>query len=255
MGEMEAALAAMEAEAEAALRAAGSVVRELKKAKASAGVGNVRDLRKALENAEQLASQLTATIHALRAGWRLDELRYLSSGAYTKELLAQADSDNLAVIEQDDRLLCHPSVVRVLASEQAVQVDKTKHRTLRPSVVIGLLKAEQGRPPKFKPDAFLESLAAGYDLVVAREQKAYNATVRLVDVYEVLTLMPGQAREYTKQEFARDLYLLDQSGATRTKSGREVSLPASTLTKGGVGVLMTVSKTGQQKLYAGISFT
>lgn len=255
MGDMEAALAAMEAEAEGGLRAASAVVRELKKAKATAGAGNVRELRKALQNAEELAAQLATATRALRSGWRLDEHAYLSSGEYTKELLAQAAADNVAVVEQDDRLLCYPSVVRVLANDQAVQIDKKKHRTLRPSVLIALLKAEQSRPPKFKADAFLESLAATYDLVVAREGKSYNATVRLVDVYAVLTLMPGANRDYTSQEFARDLYLLDQTGETSTKNGRQMSLPASTLTKGGAGVLTTVSKSGQQKLYAGIAFS
>ena len=159
------------------------------------------------------------------------------------------------MVEQDDRLLCYPSVVRVLPGDQAIQIDKKKHRTLRPSVIVGMLKAEQSKPPKFKPDVFLESLATAYELVVARGNKPYNATVRLVEVYEVLTLMPGQAREYTKQEFARDIYLLDQSRATSTRGGREIGLPASTLTKGGAGVLTTVSRTGQQKLYAGITFS
>ena len=77
--------------------------------------------------------------------------------------------------------------------------------------------------------------------------------MKLVDVYAVLTVLPGSARDYTKQEFARDLYLLDQSGATSTRDGRTLSLPASALTRAG-GVLTTVARTGQAKVYAGISF-
>jgi hypothetical protein len=65
--------------------------------------------------------------------------------------------------------------------------------------------------------------------------------------------MPGAAREYTKQEFARDLYLLDQSGAVITRGGRTLTLPASALTRGS-GVLHTVTRSGQSKVYAGISF-
>jgi hypothetical protein len=65
--------------------------------------------------------------------------------------------------------------------------------------------------------------------------------------------MPGMARDYTKPEFARDVYLLDQSGIVTTRRGRRMSLPASALTRS-AGVLRTVTRTGQSKDYAGISF-
>jgi hypothetical protein len=68
-----------------------------------------------------------------------------------------------------------------------------------------------------------------------------------------MTLMPGSAREYTKQEFARDLYLLDQSGVVTTRRGRQLALPASALTRTS-GVLTTVTRSGQEKVYAGICF-
>jgi hypothetical protein len=253
MGEVEAALAAVERDADRSLQATASVLRELKKTKKAAVDGNLRDLRKSMEAAEQLAAQLASAARALRAGWNIDEQDLLASGRYTKEL-ETARSEGVDVLEQDDRLLCYPSVIRVSASDAAVEIDKKKHRTLRPSVLVEQLKKAQRQPPKFKPEALLEALAAAYDLVVAREAKAPDATVRVTDVYDVLTLMPGTARDYTKQDFARDLYLLDQSGTSRTKGGRELRLPASTLTKG-AGLLTTVTKSGQQKVYAGISFS
>ena len=73
-------------------------------------------------------------------------------------------------------------------------------------------------------------------------------------MHRVLTLLPGAAREYTRQEFARDLYLLDQSGVVDTKNGRRMTLPASAMTRGG-GVLTTVTRGGQTKIYAGLAFT
>lgn len=76
--------------------------------------------------------------------------------------------------------------------------------------------------------------------------------VKLVDVYGVLTLLPGQARDYSKQEFARDLYLLDLSGATEA-GGRGLRWAASTGTKQ-AGVLSTVAKSGQQQRYWGMAF-
>ncbi len=68
-----------------------------------------------------------------------------------------------------------------------------------------------------------------------------GAPAKLVDVHRVLTLLPGAARDYTRQEFARDMYLLDQSGVVDVKDGRRMSLPASALTRGG-GVLTTVTR-------------
>ena len=128
-------------------------------------------------------------------------------------------------------------------------IDKKKERRTRPSVVVAHLAALQQREPNFRPQPFIESLARAYDLVAPRK----GATVKLVDVYAVFTLLPGSARDYTKPEFARDIYLLDQSGVTTTKDGRTLRLPASALTRGS-GVLSTVTRTGQVKMYAGITF-
>jgi hypothetical protein len=84
--------------------------------------------------------------------------------------------------------------------------------------------------------------------------KKPDAVVRLVDIWSVLTLLPGQAKEYTRPEFARDLYLLDQSSERVTKAGRALRWHASSCTRT-AGVLTTVARTGQQQRYWGVSFT
>jgi hypothetical protein len=103
----------------------------------------------------------------------------------------------VTIVEEDDRLLCYPSVVRVLAGDAAIEVDKARDRRIRPSVVLRTLAARQARPARFKPEPFLASLLAAYELVVAQGGRAYEATVALTDVWSVLTLLPGQGREYT----------------------------------------------------------
>lgn len=108
--------------------------------------------------------------------------------------------------------------------------------------------------PRFRADQFLESLAGGYELVVARDDKKPDAVVRLTDIWTVLTMLPGQAREYTRPEFARDLYLLDQSGVRATRDGRALRWHASSGTRTS-GVLTTVARTGQQQRYWGVSFS
>jgi len=251
----EAALTTTERGVDAALRTVAAASRELRKARLSAKNGQVRDLRKALSAAEAAAAALAEETHATRNGFDFDEHEYLASGGYAKELLTAAGSAGVAMFEEDECLLCYPSLVRVLPGDGAVEIDRARERRLRPSVLIGLLAAAQERAPRFKAESFLDSLRAAYELAVAREQKKPDAVVRLVDVWSILTLLPGQAREYTKQEFARDLYLLDQSGVTSTpRSGRQLRWSASTGTKGS-GVLTTVARSGQQQRYWGVSFT
>jgi hypothetical protein len=120
--------------------------------------------------------------------------------------------------------------------------------------VVEQLRRAQQAGPRFRPEPFLTSLLTAYDLVVARQGKAPGVVVRLWDVYGVLTLLPGQARDYTKPEFARDLYLLDQSGLITVGSPeRRMRWAASTGTRQS-GVLTTVARSGQQQRYWGIAF-
>jgi hypothetical protein len=250
----ESALAAVQASAEGALKSATGVTRELRKARAAAAGGQVRELRRALDAAAQLAGELAVAAREARAAHHFDEAAHLASGEYAKELLAAAAERGLSMYEEDERLLCYPSIVRVLPGDAAVEIDRRRERRIRPSVLIGLLAARQQRPPKFRHDQFLESLARGYDLVVARAGKKPGAIVRLVEIWTVLTLLPGQAKEYTRPEFARDLYLLDRNGARQAKDGRVLRFHASSGTRI-AGVLTTVAQSGQRQTYWGVSFT
>lgn len=254
-GTMEAALAATERSAEATLRSATALVRELKRAAGAARNGQMRDLRKSLAAAREVAAGVAGETRGLADGFAFDEHAYLSSGGYVKELLAEAEARGLSIVEDDDRLLCYPSLLRVLPGEAAVEVDKVRDRRLRPSVLVSALAGAQDRGPRFKAEAFLDSLRTAYELLVSSTDTRPDAVVRLVDIWSALTMLPGQRGQYSKQEFARDLYLLDQSGVTSTtRSPRILRWAASTGTKGS-GTLITVARDGQQQRYWGVSFT
>lgn len=250
---LEAALVTTQERVDAALRSAAVVSRELKKARTSAIGGQVRDLRKALDAAVVASEELSSVAYEARASYELDENAYLSSGEFTSELLSEAEAQGVAMFAEDDRLLCYPSLLRVLPGDAAIEIDRRRERRLRPSVVVAALAAAQSRPPRFKAEPFLESLAGAYALLAEPEDKP-DPVLRLDAVWSVLTLLPGQAREYSRPEFARDLYLLDQSGVARTKAGRALRWHASSGTRG-AGVLTTVAKTGQQQRYWGVSFS
>ena len=250
---LESALEAAQGGSETALKAASSLTAQLRKARGAAVTGQVRELRKALDSAVALAADLTASVRAVRTSFDIDEVAYLASGGFAKELLATAAEQGILMFEQDERLLCYPSIVKIIPGDVAAEIDKRRERRLRPSVLVAMLAGAQQRPPKFRPEPFLEALADGYDLVIARASKKPDAVVRLVDIWSVLTLLPGQGKEYTRPEFARDLYLLDQKAVRQTRNGRTLRWHASSGTRT-AGVLTTVARTGQQQLYWGVSF-
>ncbi len=251
---LEEALQAVERETDAAIKAISSALKAARKAKAAAAHGQIRELQQSLEATLSLADQATAAARDLRQGWRFDVGEWFSSGHYAKELLAAATEAGVQAFESDDRILSYPVIVQVSSSDTTVLIDKQKDRRVRPSVVVGYLVTLQQKPPRFRPEAFIETLASGYDLVVAGKRLRPGAPATLVDLHKVLTLLPGAARDYTRQEFARDIYLLDQSGVIDTRDGRRMSLPASALTRS-AGVLKTVTRSGQTKIYAGVAFT
>ena len=164
MGGLESALAATEERVDAALKAAAAVTRELKKAKTGAERGQLRDLRRALSTAAVLAGDAARTAEDAGSSFGFDEQVHMESGSYAQELLDTAAAQDVAMFEADERLLCYPSLIKVLPGDAAVEIDRRREKRLRPSVLVGLLAATQARPPRFRPEPFLESLASGYDL-------------------------------------------------------------------------------------------
>jgi hypothetical protein len=85
--------------------------------------------------------------------------------------------------------------------------------------------------------------------------QAMYKVIKLLDIYQLLTLLPGQSREYTTEEFARDIYLLDKSGVATTRSGAVLDLVSpSTAARALRRSLKVITEEGQEKLYYGIAF-
>lgn len=254
---LEAALQQTEADADASLKAVAAVTKSLKRFRQVVHDGNLREMKAALSAVEQTTQALQQQVTATAERWDFDETSYFGSGAYSREVLETAARMQVAIFEQDERLYCYPSLVRVLASERSILIDRTRERRLRPSIVVEHLRSLQERPPRFRPDAFLQALFAAYRILIQRHGAGAlqrGPVERLGQVYELLTLLPGQSREYSGQEFARDIYLLDRSGVTTTRDSFVVSFPASTGTKSASGVITAITETGQERRYWGIAF-
>ena len=255
---LEQALAKTETDADVACKAATAVLRTLKKYRAAAQTGNLRELSKLIETAGQAITELQQQLTQAKTAWDFDEDTYLSNGAFVAELLATAKQLDVSMYERDDRLYCYPALIRVLPNDRAVVIDKARERRLRPSVLVRHLQDLQNRPVRFKSEAFLESLYDAYTTAVKtreKERRGTSAVVPLVEIYNLLTMLPGQAKEYSRQEFARDLYLLDQSGVTAVRNGAAISFHAARGNEAPSKVIPIVTKNGQAKAYYGISFT
>lgn len=254
---LEQALTRTEAEADAACKAATTALRTLKKFRAAAQTGNLRDLQKAIETAGQALAALEQQFEKSKASWAFNEETYLADGAFVSEVLTTATQAGVSIYERDERLYCYPSLIRVLPNDRAVVIDKTRERRLRPSVLVQHLRALQNKPVRFKSEAFLESLYDAYSTAVktrGKERRETSAIVPLVEIYNLLTLLPGQSKEYARQEFARDLYLLDQSGVTTVRNSATVSFHAARGNEAASKVIQIVTQDGQAKTYYGISF-
>lgn len=256
-GSLEAALDRTGSDLDAGSRAARTVNAAVKKARAAAATGTLRDLRASLEQAEQAAAALLDQLRAARAGWAFDEDDYLNSGDYTAEVLETARKMGVAIHQQDARLYCYPSLVRVLPGDRAVLIDRTRERRLRPSLLVAHLGDIQRRPPPFRAEAFLESISEAYRILTGATARGgvTGGVVRLKEIYDLLTLLPGQSREYSLQEFARDVYLLDQSGVITTRRGDLLRFEASTGARSTAATITVVTQAGQTKPYYGIAFT
>ncbi|MFH1767154.1 MAG: hypothetical protein ABH826_03610 [Patescibacteria group bacterium] len=255
---LEKALAKMEDDVTSSIKSALALNATLKKLLAAAKQGKLKDLNASLEQSEKAEAILRQQISTIKGRWDFNEQEYLASGAFTKELLSIAQEKGLTIYERDDRIYCYPVFIRVLPNDRAVLINKVSDKKIRPSILINHLKELQKRPSRFNPNAFIEALYIAYQKVVHLKLKGpleSGRVVPLMDIYELFTLLPGQSKEYSKHEFARDIYLLHSSGVTSTKTGSRVSFPASTGTKSTGKLLSIIDEHGAEKRYYGISFS
>lgn len=236
-----------------AASAAKAVMQGLHRVQSSLESGDLRRVRKALTDLEGTNQQLVESLKGMQDASSFDEEAYLSSPGFSQEIVSLAAERNIQVLAVDGALYSYPVTITPVSRDRAVLINGKRDSRLRPSVIVEAIAVAQKEPVRFKPQAFLESLHAAYKLLRARGTPT-DSVLPLIKVYEVFTLLPEQWRKYTKQEFAQDVYLLDRSGVTQTKSGERVSFPASTGTRSIADTLATLSETGEERRYYGIAF-
>lgn len=244
---------------ETAIKSVSKLTGGLKASQKAARIGDLGALHKALADLEGKLQVARAETLSAAQSWSLsedEEVTYFADGGFTEELVANAGASGLRVAVEEGTIVCYPSLVKVDAAKRCVLIDRKPYRSVRPSSLVAHLKAVQARPPKFKAAQFLESLYVAWDH--ARHLRAAGrqpgTDVRVDYLHAALTIAPGSSKEYSKPEFGRDLYLLEQSGERVTRKGAHVYFGRSSGTKIASGVITVVGEDGRRVDYSSISF-
>jgi hypothetical protein len=234
-------------------KAAGALAATVKQLERAAIEGDLQKIQKLAARLAALVESADQEVRNASASWPFSpeaEEAYLRE-SLTNEIVQTAQAENVQIQRRDEGLIVFPSILRLLPSERAAKINRKKVPSLRPSHLVKTLKAIQARKQKGTPEGLLEVLHRAYRLVVGPD---YGKTVTLASIYEALTILPGSTANYDQTDFVRDLFLLDRSGVTRTKSGAAYSLPASTGTKAAKGTYTFVAPDGETVSYYGIRF-
>lgn len=258
---LEQALSDLESQLAAASKDAKSALAALKKAQSSAKVGQLRDLTKALAEGRNAAQRFADAMASADSSWKFKIEPYFSGGGYLKELLQEAERIDLKLFERDGRVYCFPLLLTLSGKDAAVMVDRKPEHRLRPRELVKVLLARQERPQRLNERKLLQMLFDTYCRVGRQflgdwtpETPGNGPVVPLIEIYKLLTLRPGSQREYPKEEFVRDIHLLDRKPALLTEDGRRFALPAATGTKNISQRLTVVDQQGSEKTYVSIRF-
>ena len=226
----EQAFADTESAAASTAKSAADVARLARRLEKAAKTGNINAVRRESAELKSVLSALTQQVENATLSWPFqpaDEEAYLREH-FAEELRQVAASRGLEIHQRDERLIAHPSIVRVLPAVRAVRVDRKQVSTIRPSHLADLLRANQQKPTRFNGRNFLEALYTAYQMLIGgqsplrRLETGQAQAVPLARIYDLLTVMPGTSREYSRTDFARDLYRLDMDGPKETRSGAKL---------------------------------
>jgi hypothetical protein len=263
MPTFEEGFAAAENAADSMLKALSDVATLARQLRRASQDGNIAAIRRTSERLDANVNRIRQEAANAANAWPFTEeaeREYLEDG-YTEELKGEAQKKGLQVFDRDGRLIAHPSVVRVMPGERAVRIDRRQSSAVRPTKIVADLEKLQNSPPRSNPQQLLEKLYQTYleltdrDTADSLKLGKVGQVVRLNRVYSLWTGRPQAEREYSRLDFARDLYNLETSGVNQVRSRARVSFPASAGTRSTQGIISFVGPDGEPVLYYGIQFT
>jgi hypothetical protein len=210
-----------------------------------------------LDDAVRELARLADEISAAESWSDTEEQDYLAS-AYVEELRSFAEDAGISLNPYGTGWSAFPVVVRVDAKGRTLKIDRKRTKAIRPSVVIGEILRSRHAKPRLGPEQFIEVLRSGYDAAAAARNvssgQSSDGMVRVVAVYEMLTLLPDARRDYPIEEFTRDLHQLQLSGVRTSRDGRELRLSAAGAIRSGKDVITVIDDEGTPHHYFAMAF-
>lgn len=208
-----------------------SMMNAVRRVKTSVAEGNLDTLHQALSRYEELVDKQRENLQGLKGRLPTFNLQsYLHEG-FHEGFLAALNEEGLAVEAEYPVYEVLPFKVRVLPDKDMVTVDDKVYRNMRPRVLARHLRKGIDRlnSASFDAQRFLQVLAAAYDTVMARQVASTGIDLReqevmLKDVYQTLTPMPQQRRDYPAQLFAFDLHRVLRGDRMNAPDGRRLWL-------------------------------
>ena len=137
---MEEAFGETETAAGVTVKAASRVLSQALALVKSAQSGNVAAIRRAGQHLDVAFSDLVECAEDACESWTFDEEeeQQFFETRFVAELKAAAAERGLTLLEREGLLMCYPSIVRALAGECAVRMDRKKVSTVRPSFLASM---------------------------------------------------------------------------------------------------------------------
>jgi len=205
-----------------------NVVRRIKTASAE---GNLETLQQSLARYEELLDRQKENLQGFKEKLPSFDVQYYLQEDFHHGFLEALAGEGLAVEAEYPVYEVLPFKVRVLPEKELITIDDHIYRNLRPDVLVRHLKKGLDRlnAASFDAQRFLQSLADAYDTETARQVAKTKIDlseqeVLLKDVYNTLTPMPHQKRDYPVQRFAFDLHRVLKSGRMNAPDGRRLWL-------------------------------
>ncbi len=245
-----------------AIEANKDLLKQLRRLRKAAQDGRITGVKREQGKLADTLDKVTEAVNDAVHAWPYDEeeeVQYLRGG-YVAELRLAASQKGLTIYERDGDLIAYPSVVRITPEDRAVLIGRKREAKIRPSHLADQMLKAQKSPVRFAPRSFLRALYQVYKAITKESSTRpiggnSSPVILLNNVYRMFTSRPGSARDYSKTDFAREIYELDRSGVTKTRSGATMSFHHASTGVGSSRDLYTfVGPDGHEVKYYGIRF-
>ena len=206
-----------------------SLAATVKKVLNSAAVGELESLTQALERYQELLMRQNEWVRQLKESAPAFNVQEYLQEQFHKGFLEALAEEELPVEANYPVYEIFPFKVRVVPEQGLVKINDKIKRTLRPKALARYLKQEIRRLNSlpFNGPRFLHALARAYDtkihiLTVTHKIELNEQEVLLKEIYNLLTPLPHQKKEYPLQMFAFDLHRLLKDNCTLTGDGRRL---------------------------------